>query len=48
LEQGFPQNWIYIERKVRNALNSGEAESVKTNENVFGNTQVSVIQGIKF
>jgi len=31
LEQGLPQRWIYIERKVLNSLNSDKIEGVKAN-----------------
>ena len=31
LEQGLPQRWIYIERKVLNPLNSESSEGIKAN-----------------
>jgi predicted flap endonuclease-1-like 5' DNA nuclease len=36
LEQGFPQNWIYIERKVKHPLTSEEPEGVKASTNFIG------------
>ena len=36
LEQGFPQNWIYIERKVRNPLRMSDPEGVKASQNFVG------------
>ena len=38
LEQGFPQNWIYIERKVKNRLKSENLEGVKASQNFIGKT----------
>lgn len=33
LEQGFPQDWIYIEREIKNSLESKETEGVKASMN---------------
>ena len=44
MEQGFPQNWIYIERKVQNSLNSEEKEGVKATENFIGNSTYEIFQ----
>ncbi|MEJ2251597.1 MAG: hypothetical protein P8Y97_18320 [Candidatus Lokiarchaeota archaeon] len=36
LEQGFPQDWIHIERKIEEALNSEKREGVKAASNHLG------------
>ncbi|MBD3213517.1 MAG: hypothetical protein GF311_12995 [Candidatus Lokiarchaeota archaeon] len=36
LEQGFPQDWIYIERKVKSHLSSEDREGVRASENFYG------------
>ena len=33
LEQGFPQNWIFIDREVRNSLIEKDQEGVKASQN---------------
>lgn len=36
LEQGFPQNWIYLERKVKNSLRTSNNDGVKASQNFVG------------
>ena len=44
LEQGFPQDWIYIERKVQNSLKSKTIEGIKANQYYIGKTIYEIFQ----
>jgi len=44
LEQGFPQDWIYIERKVQHPLRSEKKDGVKASSNFIGKNVTDIFR----